>query len=73
MVSRINPTGPSTPSGDSPDVTSAAHSFAKELDTAIAELSHLNSKNLEPQIGKLAQLITGLSAIAQNALKTAGR
>jgi len=72
MVSRINPTGPSTPSGDSPDVTATAQSFAKELDTTIAELSHLNSKNLEPQIGKIAQLFTDLSATAQKALKTAG-
>lgn len=72
MVSRINPTGPSVPSGDSPDVTATAQSFGKELDRAIAELSNLNSKNLDPQVGKLAQLFTDLSATAQKALKAAG-
>ena len=73
MVSKITPTGPSSPSGDSPDVTAAAQSFGKALDTAIAELSNLNPKNLEPQLPKLAQLFIDLNAIAQKALKAAGR
>jgi hypothetical protein len=72
MVSRINPTGPSTPPGDSPDVTTTAQSFGKELDIAIAELSNLDIKNLEPKVGKIAQLFTDLSAQAQKALNAAG-
>ena len=72
MVSRITPTGPTSPSGDSPDMTAAAQTFGKALDTAIAELSHLDPKNLEPQVSKVAQLFIDLNATAQKALKAAG-
>lgn len=72
MVSRITPAGPSSPSGDSPDVALAAQSFGKALDTTIAELSNLDPKNLDPQVSKIAQLFIDLNATAQKALKAAG-
>jgi hypothetical protein len=69
----IGPSGPSNPPGDTPDVTATAKVLAAELDTAIAELSNLKLQNLEPQVGKMAQLFTDLSAHAQKALQAAGR
>ena len=73
MVTRINPTSPANSPGDSPDVTATAKKLAAELDTAIAELSNLKLQNLEPQIGKVAQLLTNLSLVAKQALQAAGR
>ena len=73
MVTRINPTSPSNPPGDSPDVTSTAKSFAAELDRASAELSNLDLKTLEPKLDQVAHLFTNLSATAQKALQAAGR
>jgi hypothetical protein len=73
MISSIPPIGSSTPAGNPPDLTSLAQSFGKELDTAIAELSNLNFKNLEPQIPKIAQLLTDLETQAQKILSTAGK
>jgi hypothetical protein len=73
MVTRINPTGPATPPGDSPDVTATAKSFGAELDTTIAVLSNLDLKTLEPKLDQIAQLISSLSTAAQKALQAAGR
>ena len=76
MISSSKPIGPSGPSnspGDTPDVTATAKSLAAELDIAIAELSNLKLQNLEPQIGKIAQLFIDLSSNARKALQTAGR
>ena len=73
MISSVGPISSSNPSGNPPDLTSLAQSFGKELDTAIAELSHLNPKTLDPQIGKIAQLFIDLSAQAQKVISTAGK
>ena len=73
METRINPTGPSNPPGDSPDVTATAKAFAAELDRASAELSNLDLKTLEPKLDQVAHLFTNLSASAQKALQAAGR
>jgi hypothetical protein len=73
MVTRINPTGPANPPGDTPDVTAAARLLATELDSASAELSNLDLKSLEPKLDKVAQLFTHLSSAAQKALQAAGR
>lgn len=73
MVSKINPTGPANPPGDTPDVTATAKSFAAEIDRATAELSNLDLKTLDPKLNQVAQLFTDLSAQAQKALQAAGR
>ena len=73
MVTRIGPTSPANPPGDSPDVKATAESFAKELDRASAELSNLDLKTLEPRLDQVAHLFTNLSATAQKALQAAGR
>ncbi len=73
MVTRINPTGPANPPGDSPDVTATAKKLAAELDMAMAELSNLDLKTLDPKLGKVAQLIENLSTTAKQALQAAGK
>lgn len=73
MITRIDPTGPATPPGDSRDVTATAKKFAAELDSAMAELSNLDLKTFEPKLDKVAHLITNLSAAAKQALQAAGK
>ena len=73
MISSIPPISPSSPSGNPPDLTSRAQSFGKELDTTIAKLSHLNSKNLDAQLSSLAQQLIELSTEAKTVLKEAGK
>ena len=73
MITRIDPTGPANPPGDSPDVTATAKKFAAELDTAMAELSHLDLKTLDPKLDKVAQLLINLSLVAKQALQAAGK
>ena len=72
MVSRINPTGPANPPGDTPDVTATAKAFAAEIDRATAELSNLDLKTLDPKLHQVAELFINLSASAQKALQAAG-
>lgn len=73
MITRINPTGSVNPPGDSPDVTATAKRLAAELDRTMAELTNLDLKNLEPKLGKVAQLLTSLSEVAKQALQAAGK
>jgi hypothetical protein len=73
MVTRINPTGPANPPGDSPDVTATAKKLAAELDMAMAELSNLDLKTLEPKLIKVAQVFTNLDEVAKQALQAAGK
>jgi len=73
MVTRINPTNPPGPPGDSPGIAMAAKKLAVEINTTIAELSNLDLKNLEPKLIKVAQLITNLCDAAKQALKDAGK
>ena len=73
MVTRINPTGPANPPGDTPDVAATAKKLAAELDMTMAELSNLDLKTLEPKLNHVAQLLTNLSATAKQALQAAGR
>lgn len=73
MITRIDPTSPANPPGDSPDVTATAKKFAAELNMTMAELSNLDLKTLEPKLGKVAQLLIDLSTVAKQALQAAGR
>ncbi len=73
MVTRIGPTSPANPPGDTPDVTATAKKLAAELDMTMAELSNLDLKTLEPKLDKVAQLLTSLSTTAKQALQAAGR
>ncbi len=73
MITRIDPTGPANPPGDSPDVTATAKKFSAELDMTMAELSNLDLKTLDPKLDKVAHLITNLSATAKQALQAAGK
>ena len=73
MVTRIGPTSPANPPGDTPDVTATAKKLATELNTATAELLNLDPKNLVPQLDKVAHLFISLSTTAKEALQAAGR
>lgn len=73
MVSRINPTSPVNPPGDTPDVSAAAKKLAAQLDTATAEFSNLDWKTLEPKLNQVAYLITNLSKAAKQGLQSAGK
>ena len=68
MISRINPIGPASPSGNSPDVASIAKSFGTELSSLIAVLHTLNSSTLDPQLHNVAEHITAAHKLAQSAL-----
>jgi len=73
MVSKINPTGPVNPPENTPDVAAAAKKLAAVLDTASAEFSNLDLKNLEPKLNQAAHLITNLCEAAKQSLQAAGK
>ncbi len=68
MIAPINPTGPSTPSGNAPDVSSVAKPFETELSSLIAVLHNLNTSTLDPQLNNVAAHIIAAHQLAQSAL-----
>ena len=69
MISSINPIGPSSPSGDSPDVSSVAQALGTELDDLSVTLLHLKYENVGAQLSKVANQIVHLSEGARKALR----
>jgi len=71
MISPIQPSGPSSPAENSPDITSVSKQFGEELRGTTAAFSHLTLSNVDPQLINMAERIVALSEKAQQALHIA--